>query len=69
MTETLAHGYLSDSTQRELFNEYQHDRISMVFQKSLSHCALEESSLSIGRVDSGGGLTLSLLVANLVNMT
>ena len=32
MTETLAHGYLSDSTQRELSNEYQHDRVSMFFQ-------------------------------------
>ena len=28
MTETLAHGYSSDSTQRELSNEYQHDRVA-----------------------------------------
>ena len=27
MTETLAHGYSSESTQRELFGEYQHDRV------------------------------------------
>ena len=27
MTETLAHGYLSESTPRELSNEYQHDRV------------------------------------------
>ena len=26
MIETLAHGYSSESTQREPFNEYQHDR-------------------------------------------
>ena len=26
MTETLAHGYSSESTQQELSNEYQHDR-------------------------------------------
>ena len=26
-TETLAHGYSSESTQQELFNEYQHDRV------------------------------------------
>ena len=32
MTETLAHGYSSDSTQRELSNEYQHDRVKMVFK-------------------------------------
>ena len=32
MTETLANGYSSESTQRELSNEYQHDRVSMVFK-------------------------------------
>ena len=35
MTETLAYGYSSESTHRELSNEFQHDRILMVF-KSLS---------------------------------
>ena len=53
MTETLAHGYSSESTQPELSNEYQHDRVKMVFQKSLHPCALGKSSLSIGRVKSG----------------
>ena len=33
MTETLAHGYSSESTQRELSNEYQHDRVLIVFKK------------------------------------
>ena len=32
MTETLAHGYSSESTQRELCNEYQRDRVQMVFK-------------------------------------
>ena len=32
MTEALANGYSSESTQRELSNEYQHDRVSMVFK-------------------------------------
>ena len=32
MTETLANGYSSESTQRELSNEYQHDRVWMVFK-------------------------------------
>ena len=32
MTETLAHGYSSESTPRELSNEYQHDRAKMVFK-------------------------------------
>ena len=44
MTETLAHGYSFDSTQRELSNEYEHDRF-------LQPCALDESSLSIGSVN------------------
>ena len=32
MTETLAYGYSSESAQRELCNEYQHDRVKMVFK-------------------------------------
>ena len=32
VTETLAHGYSSESTQRELSNEYQHDSVSMIFK-------------------------------------
>ena len=31
-TETLAYGYPSESTQRELSNEYQHDSVEMVFK-------------------------------------
>ena len=34
MTETLPYGNSSESTQRELTNEYQQDRVKMVFQKS-----------------------------------
>ena len=51
MTETLAYGYSSKSSQRELFNDYQHDRVWMVIKKSLHPCALDQSSLSIGRVN------------------
>ena len=32
MTETLANGYSYESTRRERSNEYQHDRVSMVFK-------------------------------------
>ena len=32
MTETLPNGYSSESAQQELSNEYQHDRVKMVFQ-------------------------------------
>ena len=32
MTETLANGYSSESTTRELSNEYQHDRVVMIFK-------------------------------------
>ena len=31
MTETLTHGYSSESTQQELMNDYQNDRVHMVF--------------------------------------
>ena len=52
MIETLANGYSSESTQRELSNEYQHDSVSKDdFQKTLHLCALDESGLSIGRVN------------------
>ena len=34
ITETLANGYSSESTRQELSNEYQVDRVSMVFQES-----------------------------------
>ena len=32
MTETLVNGYSSESTPRELSNEYQHDRVSMILK-------------------------------------
>ena len=34
ITETLANGYSSESTRRELSNEYQDKRVSMFFQES-----------------------------------
>ena len=46
-TETLAHGYSSESAQRELLNEYQHDRVFDIFQKSLRPGALDKSSRNI----------------------
>ena len=39
MIETQAHRYSSKSIQRDLSNEYQFDRIAMVF-KGLLRCAL-----------------------------
>ena len=50
MTVTLAHEYSSESTQRELSNEYQHGMVSMILKNRLRPCALDESSLRIGRV-------------------
>ena len=43
MTETFAPGYSSQSTQQELSNKYQHDRVYMVFRN------LDGSSLGIGQ--------------------
>ena len=31
MTEIMANGYSSDRTRRELFYEYKHDRVKMIF--------------------------------------
>ena len=36
MTETLAHGYSSESTQGELSNEYKQDRVKMIFENHLN---------------------------------
>ena len=32
MTGTLANGYSFESIHRELYNEYQHDRVKMIFK-------------------------------------
>ena len=53
MTKTLAHGHSSKSTQRELSNEYHHhdDRVKMDLKNiCIDPCALDEISLSMGRV-------------------
>ena len=47
MTEIMAYRYSSESNQRELSNEHKYDRVKMIFENL---CALDESSLSIGRV-------------------
>ena len=39
MIETLANGYSSESAMRELSNEYQHDRVWIIF-KNLCICVL-----------------------------
>ena len=36
MIETLAHGNSSESSQQEFSNDYQHDRVKMVFQKYIT---------------------------------
>ena len=52
MTETLTLGYSSESTQRELSDEYQHDRSYMFFlAKSLGHCALVEIASALEGVN------------------
>ena len=61
MTETLANGYSSESTQRELSNEYQHDRVWMIFKKLYILVLWTKVASALA------GLTLMLLVANLAN--
>ena len=38
MTETMAYGYSSESSQWELSNEYQHDRYKMVYKNFATLC-------------------------------
>ena len=45
MTETLEYVYSSDSTQWEHSNEYQHDRVWIVFKIFCIFCAMDENSL------------------------
>ena len=50
MTQTLAYLYLSDSNQQELSNEYQHDRVKIMFKYFLvmfleQKCTLKESEI------------------------
>ena len=47
MTETVVNGYSSESTQRELSNEYQHDRVLIV----IKNVNIDEGSLSIVMVN------------------
>ena len=50
MTEILTNGHSSDGAQQELSNEYQHDRVKMIFIYVLLFCALDESDLSSRKV-------------------
>ena len=63
MTETLANGYSSESALRELSNEYQHDRVCMVFRIFcvLAHWAKVASALEgiIGTFSSLLNITFS----------
>ena len=42
MTETLAHRYSSENTQRELSNEYQHDRVRGFSKIFVSLCLVQQ---------------------------
>ena len=47
MTKTLAYGYLSESTQRELSNEYQHDRVLKVYKSLFIFVLWQKKTLDI----------------------
>ena len=58
MTETLANGYSSECTQRELSNEYQHDRVKIVCKSLCGHVLwtnvaskLEELIIQVMKLD------------------
>ena len=65
MTETLTNGYPSESTQREVSNKYQHDRVWMVFKNLCvlvlwTNIALALKGLNVGIVDGIGNLKRNL---------
>ena len=47
MTEPLANGYSSESTQPELFNEYQNDRVWMVYKNLCINVLWKKVSLAL----------------------
>ena len=55
MTETLANWYSSESTQRELSNEYQHDSVWIVFKDFCIFVSYTKVALALK------GLTLLML--------
>ena len=63
ITETLANGYSSERTRRELSNEYQDDRVSMVFQES---CILVLWTKVVSALE---GLSQSLAVTKCTSCT
>ena len=55
MTETLAHGNSSDSTQRELSNEYQHDCDYMVFKSRCIVALCAKAAQALGELTKIAG--------------
>ena len=51
MAETLANGYSSESTWRELSNEYQEDRVYVIFKNLCFLVSVWPQALSIGWVN------------------
>ena len=47
MTETLEHGYSYESTQRELSNEYQRNRVKMFFKNLCIHMLWMEVAFAL----------------------
>ena len=58
MTETLALGYSSESTQRELSDEYQHDRVQMYFKNLCVHVLWAKVASALEGLKCGPSLVL-----------
>ena len=58
MTETLANGYSYEVTQREPSNEYQHDRVKMVFKNLCVLVLLEKVASALEGLLGQGGVFL-----------
>ena len=69
MTETQAYRYSSERTQQELSNEYQYDRVQIVFKNLCFLVLLDECSLIIGNVNMFCKITLNLDVSKFQKQT
>ena len=54
MTQTLVNGYTFESTRRELSNEYQYDRVKMIFKNLCIRVLLTVLTSALEEFNSGG---------------
>ena len=62
MTETLAHGYSSESTRQELSSEYQHDRVETILKHPCVLVLWMKVASELEGLSQQGGLAVTYIV-------